>query len=78
MYMPEAMIIYRFYYKKNGIEPQWWEDFNNLTDGKKEELKRIVEANDFGDITSLTSDDEILKVLRYYTITRDDYELKNN
>lgn len=76
MYMPEAMIIYRFYYKENGIEPQWWEDFNKLADGKKEQLKRIVEANDFSDITSLTSDDDVLSVLRYYTITRDDYELK--
>lgn len=76
MYMPEAMIIYRFYYKENGVEPQWWEDFNNLAVGKREQLKKIVEANDFSNITSLTSDDDVLSVLRYYTITRDDYELK--
>ena len=78
MYMPEAMIIYRFHYKENGIEPQWWEDFNNLSRAKKKQLMKIVEANDFDDIGSLTSDDDILSVLRYYTITRDDYESKGN
>lgn len=78
MYMPEAMIIYRFYYKENGVEPQWWEDFNNLAVVKRKQLKKIVEANDFSNITSLTSDDDVLSVLRYYTITRDDYELKQN
>ncbi len=76
MYMPEAMIIYRFYYKENGIEPQWWEDFNNLPNGKKRQLKKIVEANEFNNIKSLTSDDDILRVLQYYTITRDDFESK--
>lgn len=76
MYMPEAMIIYRFYYKENGVEPQWWEDFNNLPDGKKRQLKKIVEANEFNNIKSLTSDDDILSVLQYYTITRDDFESK--
>lgn len=37
-------------------------------------LKEIVGANDFSNIESLTSDDDILSVLRYYTITRDIYE----
>lgn len=40
----------------------------------KDILKKIVGENDFSNIQSLTSDEEILSVLRYYTITRDEYE----
>lgn len=79
MYMPEAMIIYRFYYKENGLEPEWWEEFrrvSNISSAKKQQLEEIIGANDFSNIESLTSDDDILRVLRYYTITRDDFESK--
>ncbi|MCF2600621.1 hypothetical protein I6E26_03490 [Anaerovibrio lipolyticus] len=77
MYMPEAMIIYRFYYKENGLEPEWWEEFrrvSNISSAKKQQLEEIIGANDFSNIESLTSDEDILRVLRYYTITRDDFE----
>ncbi len=79
MYMPEAMIIYRFYYKGNGLEPEWWEEFkrvSNISSAKKQQLEEIIGANDFSNIESLTSDDDIMRVLRYYTITRDDFESK--
>lgn len=79
MYMPEAMIIYRFYYKGNGLEPEWWEEFkrvSNISPAKKQQLEEIIGANDFSNIESLTSDDDVMRVLRYYTITRDDFESK--
>lgn len=79
MYMPEAMIIYRFYYKENGLEPEWWEEFrkvSSMSPTKKQQLEEIIGANDFSNIESLTSDEDILRVLRYYTITRNDFELK--
>lgn len=79
MYMPEAMIIYRFYYKENGLEPEWWEEFrrvSNISSAKKQQLEEIIGANDFSNIESLTLDEDILGVLRYYTITRDDFESK--
>lgn len=79
LYMPEAMIIYRAYYKENGLEAEWWEEFkrvSNLSSAKKQQLEDIVGANDFNDIKALTSDDDILKVLHYYTITRNDFESK--
>lgn len=79
MYMPEAMIIYRFYYKENGLEPEWWEEFrkvSSMSPTKKQQLEEIIGANDFSNIESLTSDDDIMRVLRYYTITRDDFESK--
>lgn len=75
LYMPEAMLIYRDYFEyETELEPEWWHKFNNLPEPKKSILKQIVGANDFSDIESLTSDDDILDVLRYYTITRDTYE----
>lgn len=79
MYMPEAMIIYRFYYKENGLEPEWWEEFrkvSSMSPTKKQQLEEIIGANDFSNIESLTLDEDILRVLRYYTITRDDFESK--
>lgn len=74
LYMPEAMIIYRFHYKENGKTNEWWNAFNALSDRKRETLKRIVEINDFNDIYSLTRDQDILKVLEFYTISREDAE----
>lgn len=79
MYMPEAMIIYRFYYKENGLEPEWWDEFKRVSSislSKKQQLEKIIGANDFSNIESLTSDDDIMKVLHYYTITRNDFESK--
>lgn len=72
LYMPEAMIIYRFFYKENGITEKWWNDFNSLSDKKLEKLKEIVKVNDFSNISDLTKDEEILNVLEYYTISKDD------
>ena len=74
LYMPEAMIIYRFFYKENGITEKWWNDFNSLSDKKLEKLKEVVKANDFSNISDLTKDKEVLKVLEYYTISKDDTE----
>lgn len=75
LYMPEAMIIYRFYYKGNGMTEAWWNAFSSLPPEKKEQIKAIINDNNFSDIYALSSDKDILKVLRYYTITRDDAEV---
>jgi hypothetical protein len=74
LYMPEAMIIYRLYYEKSGMTDAWWNTFSLLTPEKKEFIKPIIHGNDFSDINSLTSDKDILNILQYYTITRDDAE----
>lgn len=47
-----------------------------MLSAKKQQLEEIIGANDFSNIESLTSDEDILRVLRYYTITRDDFESK--
>lgn len=74
LYMPETMIIYRLHYKENGKTSDWWNAFNALSDKKREILKSIVEINDFKDIHSLTKEMDVLKVLEYYTIRREDAE----
>ncbi len=75
LYMPEAMIVYRFYYEKIGITDKWWDDFTSLNTEKSEKIKGFIHCNDFSDITSLAADKEILNVLKYYTIKRDDAEI---
>lgn len=72
LYMPEAMIIYRFFYKENHMVDQWYEAYKNLPPDKLAQLQKIVGNNDFSDIYALTTDDETLEVLKYYTITQDD------
>jgi len=74
LYMPEVMIIYRLYYEKNGLTDAWWDAFSSLAPEKMEFIKPVIHDNDFSDIYSLTSDKDILNVLEYYTITRDDAE----
>lgn len=80
LYMPEAMIIYRFYFEKIGMTDEWWTAYTTLTDGEKKIINPIIEHNDFHDLESKTDNNNVLSVLRYYTITRDDAEcaLKNN
>ena len=34
LYMPETMIIYRFYYKGNGLVDEWWNAFSALSEEK--------------------------------------------
>jgi hypothetical protein len=74
LYMPEAMIIYRMYYKNNGITEKWWYDFNKLDTNGLNELKLIVHKNNFIDIKKMTDNKDVLKVLEYYTIERKDAE----
>lgn len=68
LYMPEAMIIYRNHFEE--LAGEWWEAFNALDGDRLQQLKTIVEGNDFSDIASLTNDDRIVRVLRYYEIDR--------
>ena len=74
LYMPEAMIIYRFYFEGIGLTDEWWNCFQNLTDAQLEIAKPIIESNDFSDYEMLTDDIEILNVLSYYRIKREDAE----
>ena len=69
MYMPESMIIYRFYYKENGETDKWWNEFNSLSDEQWIEAKKIIEDCVFTDIDCLTDDPQIKHLLQYYAVT---------
>lgn len=74
LYMPEAMIIYRFYFEGIGLTDEWWDSFQNLSEAQLEIVKPIIESNDFSAYENLTDDLEILNVLSYYRIRREDAE----
>ena len=74
LYMPEAMIIYRFYFEGIGMTDEWWQAYSDLTEDEKAIINPIIEQNDFHRIEEKTSNPRILAVLRYYTITREDAE----
>ncbi|MBR6509649.1 MAG: hypothetical protein IKT38_03490 [Clostridia bacterium] len=74
LYMPEAMIIYRFYFEEIGLTQEWWNAYSALSDEEKSIINPIIEQNDFHDIESKTKNKNVLKVLQYYTIKREDAE----
>ena len=74
LYMPETMIIYRLYFEKIGMTEQWWQEYNQLTEEEKNFINPIIETNVFNDIEDMTDNPNILKVLQYYCITREDAE----
>ena len=45
--MPEAMIIYRFFFEGIGLTDEWWVAFSGLTDDEMEIVKPIIEKNVF-------------------------------
>lgn len=52
----------------------WWSKFNALDDLKKEQVKQIVAENKFTDDDINVVDEEIIEVLRYYQIQRDEVQ----
>lgn len=85
LYMPETYILFRLFFEGNGLTELWWEDLNALSLEDMTVAKSIIEKNKFTEIHSLTNNPKIIKVLKHYTITREDilikgsnnYELKN-
>lgn len=74
LYMPEAMIIYRFYFEKLGLTNCWWHDYNNLTVEEKKQIRPIIERNVFTNIDEINLSEAVQRVLAYYRITKDDAE----
>jgi len=74
LYMPEAMIVYRLHFEENGLVDEWWEAFSRLPKEKLKTITLIIHENDFNNIETQTLDREILDVLYYYTIRREDAE----
>lgn len=74
LYMPEAMIIYRIYFEEAGITDQWWSQFKSLSDEQLEIAKPIIHSNIFDNYEETITDSEVLKLLAYYRIKREDAE----
>lgn len=74
LYMPEAMIIYRLYFEEIGLTDKWWCEYSQLTDEEKSIINPIIESNDFKNLESKTNNKNVLNVLQYYKITREDAE----
>ena len=74
LYMPEAMIIYRVFFERIGLTDRWWAAFSTLSDDEMAITKPIIEKNVFTNIQNETDNNNVLNVLRYYCITRDNAE----
>lgn len=77
LYMPETYIIYRYFFRDAGFTEQWWEELNNLSNSELELAKSIIENNEFGNISVLTNNRNIQKLLKHYSITRGDIKNTN-
>ena len=76
--MPEAMIIYRFYFEKIGLTDLWWKAYSALSEEQKMVINPIIYSNRFDDYEETVRDPECLKVLSYYRIRREDAEIELN
>lgn len=74
LYMPEEMIIYRFYFEEIGMTDEWWQAFASLTEEELRIVKPIIEHNDFNNIEEKTDNPNILRALEYYCITKEETE----
>ena len=72
--MPEAMIVYRFYFEEIGLTDEWWQHYRALTDEQKEIVNPIIYSNVFEGYEEMVTDEKCLKVLSYYRIHREDAE----
>lgn len=71
LYMPEIFILYRFFFEKEGFTDEWWRSYNLLSPIELAKAKKIIEKNNFKDISIETNNKNILKVLQYYTFSRE-------
>lgn len=74
LYMPEAMIVYRLYFEEAGITDEWWKQFNKLSEDQLKLAKNIIHSNVFDNYEEQIKDPEVLKLLAFYRIRREDAE----
>lgn len=73
--MPETFIIYRYFFEFIGKTNEWRNDLEALNVEERNEVEKLIWKNDFTSIETLTNNLHIQKVLKYYTIRRDDIEI---
>ena len=73
--MPETFIIYRYFFEFIGKTHEWRNDLLALSEQERHEVKELIWKNNFTNIESLSDNIKIQKVLKYYTIKREDIEI---
>jgi hypothetical protein len=75
LYMPETFIIYRKLFEKDlGLTKKWQTLYSTIRKDQKlwPIAKKIIEKNDFFNLINKTKNKKILKLLEFYTISRED------
>ena len=49
---------------------EWWNAFSSLSEQQLAFVKPIIHKNDFSNISTITSDKNIINLLKFYTISR--------
>jgi hypothetical protein len=70
LYMPELYIFFRFFFEKNGFTNQWWEDFNSLDQKEMRIARNVIESNDFQNILLYSDNENVIKVLEHYVVSK--------
>ena len=73
--MPEAMIIYRFYFEGIGLTDEWWHSYTALSERQKQIINPIIFSNKFDDYENIVTDVDCLHVLSYYSVRREDVKI---
>jgi predicted RNA-binding protein with PUA-like domain len=77
LYMPETYILYRRFFEYSGRTEKWQSDFSNFSRSKKENLKSIIESNDFVNLN--TNDKEIIGFIKkHYSTYREEIQKDPN
>lgn len=68
--MPEEYIVYRQCFENNGFTETWRNAFRDLSPENRAFAEEIIYSNDFRELTSKTTDENILAVLGHYLIRK--------
>ncbi|HAO23409.1 MAG TPA: hypothetical protein DCQ37_24975 [Desulfobacteraceae bacterium] len=75
LYMPETYIIYRKIFEVDlGYTSIWQELFRSLNNEEFEEVRLIIESNDFGDYYQTIKNPKLIRLLSHYSISRKDVD----
>ncbi len=75
LYMPEALIIYRNFFKNRGVTNEWWDSFSALNENEMNVIRPIIHENNFNELDTGEYPEKISNVLKFYLIKREDAEI---
>jgi len=73
LYMPEAYILHRYFFEDMGYTTIWWQEFSSFNATDKEIVKKIIESNNFNNLSELTNNKKVINFIHeHYLISRKD------